>query len=262
MPDDNRPPAIRTPTTDEIFGRLLLAIFPIATFACLGLGLQATDLFGWYVTVIVITTTTLIHALLRGPRLDGPTPRESKLAERFGPLREAVDAVPLLQKANTQMGYQFVIALTFGIIVATLEQIVAGWMFTWAGETSGTLLSLFLVLSVAYFIAESIRGSHKYESSEWMGKLTDALRHATDMEARELRASTKALISALTRASLSVIARVIAMLILPMVFSNGWMVAALVLCALGIIAGFDTIPALFKAALSAAKPTPDPPSGR
>jgi len=247
---------VRTPTVDEILGRLLLAFFPVAAFAALGLGLQTTDLFNWYVTVLVITASTFIQALLRGPRLTQPTEKEARLAERFGPLRDAVDAVPLLRKGTTANGYEFGAAVFFGMLVATLEQVLGAGMFSWAGQPSDTLLSLFLVLFVAYFISGTIRGAHLYESSEWMGKIKKGLRHAAGLQSLQLGERTTTVISALLRAAVGVAVRVFALLILPTVFGSGWMVAALVLTALTFVVGFDTLPAVLRAALIAAKPAP------
>lgn len=247
---------LRTPTTDEILGRLLLAFFPVAAFAALGLGLQTTDLFNWYVTVMVITATTFTQALLRGPRLTQLTVTEATLAARFGPLRDAIDAVPLLRKGTTANGYQFVVAMLFGIFVATLEQVLGAGLFSWAGQPSDTLLSLFIVLFVAYFIAGTMRGAHLYESSEWMGKIKEGLHHATGLQKRPLSARTRTGISALLRAAFAVAVRIFALLVLPTVFGSGWMVAALVLAALTFVVGFDTVPGILRAALIAAKPVP------
>ena len=245
---------VRTPTVDEILGRLLLAFFPVAAFAALGIGLKTTDLFNWYVTVLVITASTFVQALLRGPRLTQPTAKEARLAERFGPLRDAVDAVPLLRRGVTANGYEFGAAVFFGIVVATLEQVLGAGMFSWAGQPSDTLLSLFLVLFVAYFISGTIRGARLYESSEWTGKIKRALRHAAGLQALQLSERMATALSALLRAALGVAVRVIALLILPTVFGSGWIVAALVLTALTFVVGFDTLPAVLRAALIAAKP--------
>jgi hypothetical protein len=245
---------LRTPTTDEIVGRLLLTSFPVATFACLGLGLQATNLFNAYVTVLVITATTFLQAMLRGTRLTPATGFEASLHDRFGPLRDAVESIPMLKKDTLATSSQFGAAVLFGIFVAVLERIIGVGMFSWAGHPADTLLSLFIVLFAAYFIAETIRGAHLYESSEWMGRIEDGVRHAVGIKAHDLTVRSRTGAYALLRATFGTMIRALALLVLPTVFGSGWMLAGLVLGVLGIIAGFETIQFLLKAAMSAAKP--------
>jgi hypothetical protein len=255
---DNARSRMRTPTTDEIFGRLLLASFPIGAFACLGLGLQATDLFDSYVTVMVITATTFIQSLLRGARLTPPAGLEAAINERFGPLRDAIESTPLVKKEALTTSYRFLGAILFGIFVSVLERVVGSGMFGWAGQPADTLLSLFVVLLAAYYLAESIRGTHLYESSEWMRRIEDGVRHATGLKPRDLSDRARKAVYALLRATFGVTVRAIALMILPTIFNSGWMLAGLVLGALGIIAGFETLQVLLGAAMNAVKPTARP----
>jgi hypothetical protein len=245
---------IQTPTMDQIFGRLILAIFPVGAFVALGLGLQTTDAFAWYVTALVMSTMTFIQFKLLGARIDGPTPGEISLGARFQHLGEALDDVPWLRQVNKSTLFHVIMSLIFGIVGATFEQLLAAGLFSQVPKPYDTALSLFLVLSASYFIEGTFRAAHRYESSEWFEKLKTGVNHALGVQARELNPSVRTLIAAVIRAALSVIVRILAMLILPSVFGNGWMVAFVVLAAMGLIAGYDQLPPLSRTVAAATKP--------
>jgi len=235
-------------STDVLLGRLILAVLVVGSFVALGLWLNTTSALGWFATFVVMTLMTLIGTKLRGPRTDDRHGFRERLRGRFATLIEAIEEQPFLRWSATTMAAHVFSAMVVGIVVATAEQGVGATLFGTSSSSLGSgLIALAVVLFPTYALMAIYRSRFTYSTSLWIEKVKVGIQEAFNLEIGELRPIPRAIVGAALRTAIAVVCRVLAVLVLPAIFSNWFAVLFFAGVAIAMIVGGDTIFSLIRA---------------
>lgn len=232
---------IPTPTLQEMGARLVIAVLVVGAFVSLGMWASSTNVFTWLATAVAAGVALTISGTLRNASL------KNLEASRFSSVINVIREHPLLNRLVTDRAARAVVAIGFGVLVASLESVVASTLLaglTWPDLAKG-LLSISIVLlptwtAVGMLVAPNpkswgARMIRELTSATGLGKLGDANRFL------------RALGVALLRTSGTVIGRTALVLVLPMIFESIWATIFLAITAVTLITAGDFIAGVLKA---------------
>lgn len=243
------------------YERLIIVGLPLAAFVFLVLALRSGPFFEFVVTATVMSILAFFGGVLRGTPADGVTPFNPNLTSRFGLLRDAIAAHPIWRVFVSSLALRVGSATVFGILIATLIQGVHAALFEESGMpylVSG-VLSQAIVLLLTYWLLGYLRSLRHYVQSPWIADINAGIEHALGRGLRDLPTWQRTLVMAVLSTLGAVVARVVTLLLLPVLFSNWFFVGFLVCTVLALAyAGDVLVPKLRIAANFRMTSTSDP----
>jgi hypothetical protein len=234
-------------STDEMMGRLILAALVVGAFVFLGLWLRSGSLLDWFATVTALSCFTFFGGTLRGTPLEIKSGAAAQTS-RFAPLLDALSEHPLLRALTSNIALRIGTAVTFGIVIASIEQLVGSILFGWTDlpHIITGLLSLALVLFPVHFGLALLRTRRRYRASDWIRTVKAGVEVALGMSFIELSPLRAALLGAALRTGATVLVRAIAVLVFPPLFDNWFAVGFIAVVAVTLIVGGDTLAYLIR----------------
>lgn len=229
-----------------LMARLLLAVLAAATFALLGLWLREGDALGFAATLVSVAVTSFCMNALRGRRVGPPT----AAAARFQPVVDALAEYPggkIVAEPGFKRG---VTALCIGLAVAGAEHLLGSWLLSGTGLPPlwRGLVALAIILLPVYVLMEWLVSKQSYTGTRFASKMLDAIwkvvrpdSTTTPWDDTSLRA--RVIGFGLARTGVTLGARVVAQVLIPMVFTSWVSIGFVVALIVTSIAGWPLISA-------------------
>jgi hypothetical protein len=217
----------KLPSPDEIKVRLFLSVTAVAIFVLLGLWLRTDSLLAWFSTALIVALVSLIHSTTLATNFNRQPSNLESFRARFESLVQAVNEVPALRPFTTSLAVKIFVAIVFGFVVASIEQLVVVKALDSFGVPTEIVgvLSLALVLFPIYATTGYLQLKNGRTAATWLQRLEDAVADLFGVDRRRLGAVPYALGAAAFRTAASVLLRSLALLILPQVFDNPYAIA-------------------------------------
>lgn len=215
--------------------RLVLALLAAATFVLLGLWLREGDALGFAATLISVTLSWYAMSALRGQRLGPPT----AAARRLQPIVDALAEYPggrIVGESGFQRGVR---AVGVGTAVAVAERLLSSWALSGLGLPPlwGGLIALALILLPVFVLMEWLVSRQSYTGTRFAARMIEAIwkvlhPDSTTTPWAETSQGIKVVGFGAARTAVTLLARVAAQVLIPMVFASwisiGFVVALIV----------------------------------
>lgn len=229
-----------------LVARLLLAVLAAGTFALLGLWLREGDALGFASTLMSVTVTWYLVSALRGQRVSGPT----AAAARFQPIVDALAEYPGGKIVSDTVFKRAVSAFFVGLVVASAEGLLGNWLLSGTGLPPlwRGFIALAIIILPVYVLMEWLVSRQSYAGTRFASHMLDAVWkviHPDSTSTPWAGTSQRAQVIGfgLARTMVTLGGRVIAQVVIPMIFTSWVSIGFVVALIVTSIAGWPLIAA-------------------
>lgn len=233
-----------------LVARVLLAVLAAATFALLGMWLREGDALGFAATLVSVTVTWYLVSSLRGKRVSGPT----AAAARLQPIADALAEYPGGKIISDTVFKRAVSAFFVGLVVATAEGLLGSWLLAGTGLPPlwRGLIALAIIMTPVYILMEWLVSRQSYAGTRFASTMLDAIwkvihPNSTTTPWADTSLRARVLGFGLARTVVTLGARIVAQVLIPMVFTSWVSIGFVVALIVTSIAGWPLIAAAIRA---------------
>lgn len=233
-----------------LVARVLLAVLAAATFALLGMWLREGDALGFAATLVSVTVTWYLVSSLRGKRVSGPT----AAAARLQPIVDALADYPGGRIISDTVFKRAVSAFLVGLVVASAEGLLGTWLLAGTGLPPlwRGLVALAIIMTPVYVLMEWLVSKQSYAGTRFASHMLDAIWKVIHPESTTTpwagtSQRTQVIGFGLARTGVTLGARVVAQVLIPMVFTSWVSIGFVVALIVTSIAGWPLITASIRA---------------